>query len=305
MFPRAAAVDCGTNSLRLLIAERTPDGVVDVRRDTRVVRLGEGVDATGEFAPAALERTFAQLDVYAAAIREAGVPPTATRFVATSAARDVSNRTEFFAGVRARLGIDGEVLDGRTEAELSFAGAVAGFEGLPGPILVTDLGGGSTELVLGTPERIEYAVSLDIGAVRLRERFLRNDPPLAGEIEGARAYVDQLLDDSGVPFSYASTWLGVAGTFSSLAVHDAGLDRYVRDVVHGHRLPAERLAELNNFVLTRDIAGLIEQMPVLEPGRAAVLCGGTLIAERLAARIPVPATVSESDILDGLVASLW
>ncbi|WP_026925873.1 Ppx/GppA phosphatase family protein [Granulicoccus phenolivorans] len=305
MFPRAAAIDCGTNSLRLLIAERTPAGVVDVRRDTRVVRLGEGVDATGEFAPAALARTFAQLEVYAAAVRAAGVSAPAIRCVATSAARDVANRAEFFAGVRERLGVEVEVLPGQTEAELSFAGAVAGFTELAGPVLVTDLGGGSTELVLGVSGRIDHAVSLDIGAVRLRERFLRNDPPRADEIEGARAYVDAQLDASGVPFLGASTWLGVAGTFSSLAVFDLGLDRYVRDRVHGHRISRARLAELNDFVLTREIAELIELMPGLEPGRAAVLCGGTLIAERLAARIDVAATVSESDILDGLVASLW
>jgi excisionase family DNA binding protein len=191
---RVAAVDCGTNSIRLLIAERGPDGrLVELERRTDIVRLGQGVDATGEFHPDALARTFAATDGYAGLIKDAGVPVDKIDFVATSAARDAGNREAFFTGIEERLGVRPEVISGDREAELSFTGALSGMPpGVgPGPVLVMDIGGGSTELILGDRDgTILAARSLDVGSVRLTERFLGAGPPPPADLDRAAEYVD-------------------------------------------------------------------------------------------------------------------
>ena len=191
---RVAAIDCGTNSIRLLVAEKGVDGsMVEIDRRLQLVRLGQGVDATGEVHPDALARTFAAIDDHAAVIREFGCEKV--RFVATSAARDARNRDAFFEGVRSRLGVDAEIIPGTEEAELSFQGAIGGVGASQGPVLVIDIGGGSTELITGsTSGAISHAISLNVGSVRLKERFLHSDPATEEEIDEAAAFIDGLLD---------------------------------------------------------------------------------------------------------------
>ncbi len=297
-----AAVDCGTNSVRLLIAARSASGFVEVDRDLHLTRLGQGVDATGEFHPDALARTFAGLDDFAARIARAGA--TRVRLVATSAARDAANRAAFFAGVRARLGVDAEVISGEEEARLSFAGATSALPGAAAPLLVMDIGGGSTELVLGdAPDAVAAAVSVDAGSVRLRERFLASDPPTNAEVTAATAYIDRLLDASGIDIGAARTWFGTGGTATSLSALAMGLPAYDRAVVHGSVVSRDNIRALADRLLAMPVADVLA-LPTMEPGRADVICGGALICARIAERAHVDLTVSEADILDGLVADL-
>jgi exopolyphosphatase / guanosine-5'-triphosphate,3'-diphosphate pyrophosphatase len=303
---RVAAVDCGTNSIRLLVAEAGPDGgLVELDRRTEIVRLGQGVDATGEFHPDALERTFAATDAYAALIRDAGVPSSRIRFVATSASRDARNREVFFAGIRDRLGVTPEVITGDTEAQLSFAGALSRVQPPAEPVLVMDIGGGSTELIVGNAEGVvQSAVSLDIGSVRLTERFLRTNPPASEAVEEAAAYVDGLLDGTGVDFPAIGTWIGVAGTATTLAGVHLQLERYDREQVHGAVIPVPDLHALFDRLASCTVAQ-IRALPSMHPGRADVVTAGTLIAVRIADRLPVAGLlVSESDILDGTALEL-
>ena len=296
-----AAIDCGTNSIRLLVARGTADAFVEVERALHLTRLGQGVDASGRFHPDALRRTFAAVDDYAARIADAGA--RRVRFVATSAARDAANREEFFAGIRERLGVDAEVISGEEEAALSFAGAVSALPGTPVPALVVDLGGGSTELVLGGADGVEASASADMGSVRLRERFLRADPPDADQVAAATAYVDGLLDASGVDIGRARTWLGVGGTATSLSALVQGLTVYDRRRVHGSVVARADLQALAARLLAMPVAEVLA-LPTMQPGRADVICAGALICARVAARASVDLTVSEADILDGLVAGL-
>lgn len=243
-----AAIDCGTNTIRLLVA----DGDRTLVRAERIVRLGEGVDATGVLAPAALARTFAAVDEYAALIVAHGA--ATVRFAATSAARDARNAHELDAGVRARLGTAVEVLTGDREARLSFLGAVAG-AGMAGPVLVTDIGGGSTELVVGDPDgTVAWARSLNIGAVRLRERFLPSDPPAPGEVAAARAYADRLLDALDLPWGDIATWVGVAGTFTTAAALELGLPAYDPARVDRAHLDPSAVERLVAHCLTTPVA---------------------------------------------------
>ncbi len=214
-----AAIDCGTNSIRLLIAKPQPGGgLEDLDRRTEIVRLGQGVDATGEFHPDALRRTFAVVEQYAKLINEAGVPTDHVHFVATSASRDAKNRDEFFDGVQRRLGVQPDVISGDKEAQLSFLGALSRVRPTGEPVLVMDIGGGSTELITGSAQGdLQSAISLDIGSVRLTERFLKISPPAPDDLERAAHYVDQLLDGAGVDFGSIGTWIGVAGTATTLA----------------------------------------------------------------------------------------
>ena len=303
---RVAAVDCGTNSIRLLIAEPGPDGgLVELDRRTEVVRLGQGVDATGEFHPDALTRTFAATDAYAALIRDAGVPSGRIRFVATSASRDARNREVFFAGIRERLGVTPEVISGDTEAQLSFVGALSRVTPPAEPVLVIDIGGGSTELIVGSAGGdVASAVSLDIGSVRLTERFLSAHPPAPDAVATATAHVDALLDTTGVDFAAVGTWIGVAGTATTLAGVHLGLERYDRERVHGSVIGLADLGAL----FTRLLGSTVEQikaLPSMHPGRADVVTAGTLIAVRIAERLHVEGwLVSESDILDGTALDL-
>lgn len=302
---RVAAIDCGTNSFRLLIAERGPDsGLVELTRELEIVRLGQGVDATGELHPDALARTFGAAERYAARLRTYAVPPERTRIVATSAARDARNVADFYAGMTARLGVRPEVISGAEEARLSFSGALSGVPvAAARSVLVMDIGGGSTELVLG--ERaggIAHAVSLDIGSVRLTERFGLVGPVSLAARAAATAYVDALLD--GLDWLLGiDTWIGVAGTVTTVSALVQELPAYDRARVHGSVVTTDELAGL----LER-LAGLtaeqIRGLGAMEPGRADVITAGTLIADRIARRVGRPMLVSETDILDGIALGL-
>jgi exopolyphosphatase/guanosine-5'-triphosphate,3'-diphosphate pyrophosphatase len=297
-----AVIDCGTNTIRLLIAQPGVSGLVTLRRELRYVRLGQGVDATGQFNPEALARTFAATEEYAALIVAAGVDRV--RFLATSAARDVSNREEFFAGVEARLGVRPEVISGQTEARFSFRGALAGGPVTATDVLVTDIGGGSTEVIVGHGDgQVEASQSFDIGSVRLRERFLHDDPPTGQQIGAARDFVRQVFDDNpwwqSAQRSAAPVWLGVAGTSTSLAAMLAGLVVYDPTVVHNARVEVADIVTLSERLLRLTVAETMRQYPILARQRAEVICAGGLIAAELAVRIGRDMIVRETDILDG------
>jgi len=303
---RVAAVDCGTNSLRLLIADLGPDGgLVERERRTEIVRLGQGVDATGQFHPDALQRTFAVVDAYAERIHAAGVPVDRIHFVATSAARDARNREEFFTGVLDRLGVMPDVISGDREARLSFTGALSGVRVTEEPVLVMDIGGGSTELIVGSAVgTMTSATSLDIGSVRVTERFLEAGPPDPAAVVAATAYIDGLLDGSGVDFASIRTWIGVAGTATTLAGVHLGLPEYDRARVHGLLIPADQVAALLEQLRSLTVEQ-IRALPSMHPGRADVITGGTLIASRVGARTSAAGMlVSETDILDGIALEL-
>jgi exopolyphosphatase/guanosine-5'-triphosphate,3'-diphosphate pyrophosphatase len=301
-----AAVDCGTNSLRLLIADLGPDGgLVERERCTEIVRLGQGVDATGEFHPDALRRTFAVVAAYAERIRAAEVPVDRIHFVATSAARDARNRDEFFTGVLDRLGVMPDVISGDREARLSFTGALSGVRVTEEPVLVMDIGGGSTELIVGSAVgTMTSAISLDIGSVRMTERFLEAGPPTPEAVAAATAYIDDLLDRSGVDFGSIRTWIGVAGTATTLAGVHLGLPQYDRARVHGLLLTSDQVADWARRLQSMTVEQ-IRALPSMHPGRADVITGGTLIASRVGARTSAPGmVVSETDILDGIALEL-
>jgi len=301
---RVAVIDCGTNTIRLLVADPGRGmGLSEVDRRLELVRLGQGVDATRRFHPDALARTFAAVDTYAARIRELGVDQV--RFLATSAARDVSNRDEFFDGVRDRLGVDVDVITGDEEARLSFLGALSGGPVSAGPVLVMDVGGGSTELILGDLDgSVRVARSLDMGSVRIRERFLAGDPPTAAEVGAARAFVDQLLDSSGIPMAEAATWIGVAGTTTSLSAISQGLTAYDRTRVHNSIVAVDEITRLSEQLLATPVDEVLAAYPMLQRLRAEVICAGALIVEQVAARVGEPMTVRETDILDGATLEL-
>jgi exopolyphosphatase / guanosine-5'-triphosphate,3'-diphosphate pyrophosphatase len=303
---RVAAIDCGTNSIRLLIAE--PDGsggLKDVERHLEVVRLGQGVDASGEFHPDALERTFVAVDQYAELIKIADVPAEKVHFVATSATRDVKNRNSFFTGIQERLGVLPDVISGETEARLSFEGALSRVAPEAEPVLVMDIGGGSTELITGsTAGDMHTAISIDVGSVRVTERFLKQHPVPDDDLVLAAAYVDELLVGSGVDFASIGTWIGVAGTVTTLAGVYLELQHYDRDRVHGTVIPVPAVEELLHRLVTLTVEE-IRALPSMHPGRADVITGGALVEARVAARLKVPELiVSESDILDGIALQL-
>ncbi len=299
--PLLAAVDCGTNSVRLLVSRLVDGRLVEVDRRLHLTRLGQGVDATGEFHPEALARTLDAMADFGAELDELGV--THRRVVATSAARDARNSAEFFDGVRSRLGVDAEIIPGEEEARLSYAGAVGALPDVAQPVLVMDIGGGSTELVLGSDGRVLHAISLDIGSVRARERFLHGDPPTPEEVAAATAHIDGLLDDSGIDFAAVATWVGVGGTVTSLSALVQRLETYDRSRVHGSVVTTGELETLGLRLLAMPVAEVAD-LPTMVPGRADVICGGALIARRVASRLAPALTVSEADILDGLVLGL-
>lgn len=295
-----AAIDCGTNTIKLLVGD-LPDVAV---RESRMVRLGQGVDATGRLAPEALERAFGAIDEYAALVAEHGAERI--RFCATSATRDAENSAEFTAGVRERLGIDPEVLSGEEEARLAFAGAVRGTGGSgPEPVLVIDIGGGSTELILGTRAGgPEAACSMDIGSVRLHERELGGDPPTAEQVAACVAAIDAALDDCPVDPAEAAAVIGVAGTITTVAAGTLGLPAYDRDLIHGQVLEVDAV---DRTVQTLVDATREQRLALgyVHPGRADVIDAGALILSRVLRRTTVPAiTVAETDILDGIAWSL-
>jgi len=310
---RVAAVDCGTNSLRLLVAERAADGrVVELTRRTEIVRLGEGVDRTGRLAPEALRRTAVVLADYAGTCRALSV--SALRMVATSATRDAANQGEFATLVRGVLGVEPDVISGTEEAELSFAGALAKLPELPGPCLVVDIGGGSTEFVLGRVDRtsssgastVDASVSVDLGCVRLTERYLRGDPPPPSEVDTALAEVRRGMAQAAdtVPLRAAATFVGLAGTVTTIAALALDLPAYDRARIHHARIPYEQVAAVTGRLLAmtrRERAAL----PVMHPGRADVIAAGALILrEAMAATGRDEVVVSEHDLLDGIVGAL-
>ncbi|MGH3415512.1 MAG: exopolyphosphatase [Actinocrinis sp.] len=314
MSTRVAAIDCGTNSIRLLVTDLDPAGKDgsgaaehELVRRMEIVRLGQGVDATGRLAPEALQRTFAACDDYAAQIRSLGA--ARVRFVATSATRDAANRDEFFDGVRARLGVEPEVITGDEEAALSFTGATRAVAASGGshatPYLVIDIGGGSTEFVLGD-RAVQAAHSVDIGSVRLTERHFAQDPPSAGQIAAATADIDAGIAQAAalVPIDLAGTLVGVAGSVTTIAAISLGLTQYDRERVHLSRLSAPTVRRVADELLA---AGRAQRAAdkAIHPGRVDVIAAGALILARIVDRLGLAeVVVSEHDILDGIALSL-
>jgi exopolyphosphatase/guanosine-5'-triphosphate,3'-diphosphate pyrophosphatase len=295
---RVAAIDCGTNSIRLLVAdaERT------LHREMRIVRLGQDVDRTGSLAPEAIERCRAALADYAAVIGEHDV--SRVRMVATSALRDAGNRADFVAMVRATLGVEPEVVSGPAEAALSYRGAVGTLPDLSGPVLLLDLGGGSTELVLG-PEPLR-AHSMDVGSVRLTERHLRDDPPTPGQVEAAVADVRAALDEAArdVPLGTGAPLVGVAGTVTTVAALALGLERYDSAAIHATRLSAAQITNVTDRLLSLDHAGRAAHA-VIHPGRVDVIAAGALVLRTVVEYLHASEVhVSEHDILDGIALSI-
>jgi exopolyphosphatase / guanosine-5'-triphosphate,3'-diphosphate pyrophosphatase len=320
MTQRVAAIDCGTNSLRLLIADLDAGGrtLTDVARRMEIVRLGQGVDATGRLAPDALERTFRVLGEYESQIQESGA--SAVRMVATSATRDASNAAEFVGGVMDILGVRPEVISGDEEARLSFTGATAELAPAepasaelssgdrPGPpYLVVDIGGGSTEFVLGDPASADLAgISVDIGCVRLTERYLHADPPSAEQISAATADIDRKLGAvmDVVPVSEARTLVGLAGSVTTVTAIGLGLGVYDPYRTHHARIPASTVHQVTELLLS---IGHAERAAIgaLHPGRVDVIGAGALILDRVMKRCGFDELVaSEHDILDGIAWSL-
>ena len=296
---RLAGVDIGTNTVRLLIADVTDDGLRDVARRTVVVGLGRGLDATGALSEEAMARAEAALARFGAEISGAGV--TAARAVATSASRDASNADEFMDRAAAALGVRPEVITGEEEAALGFGAAPAAVAG-DGPFLVIDPGGGSTEFVFGT-ESPEYAASIDIGSVRLTDRHLPDRPASAEQLDRARAAASEAMGAVTLPGSPATT-IGVAGTFTSLAAMHQVLPAHDRDRVHGTVLSQ---ADLDAMALW--LAGLTVErtarIPSLDPGRAPVILAGAVVASEAVRHVGAHrVVVSEFDLLDGVVRSL-
>lgn len=310
---RVAAIDCGTNTIRLLVADVVENRLDEVTREAVIVRLGQGVDRTGELAPAPLARTLEQTRRYAATCEKLGVQ--AVRYVATSATRDARNREQFAAGVRDAIGVDPEVVTGDEEAALSFRGAV-GVLGAryPGPFLVVDLGGGSTELVLGESAP-RAAVSMDVGSVRLTERHLHSDPPTADEVAAARADVAAALDAAAgvVPLAETATLVGLAGTITTVTAHVLGLPAYDRTRIDAAALPVDAVLAACDDLLCRPRAARAA-LGFMHPGRVDVIGAGALVWHDVVARVRDAVAAggrrldtvltSEHDILDGIAWSV-
>ncbi len=301
---RVAAIDCGTNSIRLLIADRIGDTLLELHREMRVVRLGQGVDATGRFADDAIARTLAACDDYAAICRDRGVQHI--RFVATSATRDAANRDVFIDGVRARLGVEPEVIPGAEEAALSFAGATRELLGSePAPYLVVDIGGGSTEFVVGerTPDA---ARSVNIGCVRMTERHALGGHADPAATEAAIADIDAAiaLARSSVPVERARTVVAVAGSATTVAAMALDLPAYDAAAIHRTRLTLAQVQAASEAFLTMD-ADERRALPYMHPGRVDVIPAGALILRRVMETAGFDEVlISEHDILDGIAWSM-
>ncbi|WP_328440254.1 Ppx/GppA family phosphatase [Streptomyces sp. NBC_00444] len=306
---RVAAIDCGTNSIRLLVADVDPQSgqLVDLDRRMTIVRLGQGVDRTGRLAPEALERTFAACREYAAVIKEHGAERL--RFVATSASRDAENRDEFVRGVLDILGVEPEVISGDLEAEFSFTGAtkeLAGSDHLDKPYLVVDIGGGSTEFVVGE-EHVRAARSVDVGCVRMTERHLVrdgvvSDPPGDEQIAAMRADIDAALDlaEETVPLREARTLVGLAGSVTTVSAIAQDLPEYDPVAIHHSRVSHDRVREITERLLHSTHAERAA-IPSMHPGRVDVIGAGALVLLSIMERIGAEeVVVSEHDILDGI-----
>ncbi|CAN5331165.1 Ppx/GppA phosphatase family protein [soil metagenome] len=312
-MPRVAAIDCGTNSLRLLITDLSQAGSgkppAEVLRRMEIVRLGAGVDRTGELAPEAIERTRIALTGYAAQIADLGVERV--RMVATSATRDARNRGDFEAMVTELLGRPAEVITGTEEAALSFLGATASLpmldENPPAPYLVVDIGGGSTEFVLGTETAtVTASMSVDIGCVRLTERHLASDPPTPDEIGAAEFDIRVALDSvlEAVPVRQPLTLIGLAGSVTTVAAVALGLPAYDAGAIQHSRIPVGAVRSTTAGLLTMSRAQRAA-LPVMHPGRVDVIGAGALILRVIMDAWEIDSVlVSEHDILDGIAASL-
>jgi exopolyphosphatase/guanosine-5'-triphosphate,3'-diphosphate pyrophosphatase len=305
---RVAAIDCGTNSIRLLVADVVDGWLRDVTREMRIVRLGEGVDRTGAFSDGALERTFAALDDYAAQIRSLDVERV--RMVATSATRDASNREVFVDGVSARLGVAPDVVPGSEEASLSFAGATADLSssgaGLREPFLVCDIGGGSTEFVLGSSAGVSASISVDVGCVRMTERHLHDDPPSPSQVDEARADIDAAIARAAevVPLDDAETLIGLAGSVTTVVALALRLSAYDPARIHHARISADEVGEVTGRLLAMTRAERAA-LPVMHEGRVDVIGAGALVLHRIMERGGFDSVVaSEHDILDGIALSI-
>lgn len=309
---RVGAVDCGTNSIRLLVADIDDAGrLVDVERTMRIVRLGQGVDVSGRIADDAMARTLEAARDYAATCEQLGCE--AVRFVATSASRDASNAQTFIDGVAdafAHWGIAPEVVSGDEEAQLSFRGATIDLHGsdAPKPYLVVDLGGGSTEFVRGV-DSVEAAISMNIGCVRMTERHLRSDPPTPQEIDAALVDINAAIDEAArsVDFAGIGSLVGLAGSVTTITANALHLTDYDKDAIHGARLPVQQVVDSCDQLLlaTREERAAL---PFMHPGRVDVIGAGALvwrtIVQRVTAESGIEQTItSEKDILDGIALS--
>ena len=307
---RVAAIDCGTNSIRLLVADLDPEtgAITDLDRRMVINRLGQGVDRTGRLAPEALERTFAACREYAGVIAEHKVAPDRIRFVATSASRDAENSDEYTEGVRGILGVAPEVVSGEEEARLSFVGATKKLTGgqFPAPYLVFDLGGGSTEFVLGTDD-VQAARSVDIGCVRLTERhFAGAELPTLGQISAAKAHIRGELDKAAevVPLTGAATLVGLAGTVTTVSAIALELPEYDSERIHHSRISRDDVAEIAGRLLASTHAERAA-IPAMHPGRVDVIAAGALeLLEIMTRTGAAEVVVSEHDILDGIAWSI-
>ena len=300
---RVAAIDCGTNSVRLLIADIEGNNFREVIRTMEIVRLGQGVDQTGQFHPDAIARTLAAVDLFAAEIAKRGVQKI--RFCATSATRDATNRYLFVDGVRERLGIELEVISGEEEAALSFAGAIQELPQSDGPFLVVDIGGGSTEFVFGTKE-VEAAKSVNIGCVRMSERHFTNDPATPEQVEAARKDIQGAIATAAslVPITDAKTLIAVAGTATTVAAAALELTEYDRYAIHLSRISTDQVHNASQMFLTKNREDRLK-LGYMHPGRVDVIpAGGLILSEIMKATGASEFVASESDILDGIARSL-
>jgi exopolyphosphatase/guanosine-5'-triphosphate,3'-diphosphate pyrophosphatase len=300
---RVAAIDCGTNSIRLLIADVDGDNFREISREMEIVRLGQGVDKTGEFHPDAIARALAAVDKYANEIARRGV--TKVRFCATSATRDARNRSIFVEGVRQRLGVEPEVISGSQEAELSFMGATKELPESLAPFLVVDIGGGSTEFVIGT-RVVNAARSVNIGCVRMTERHFSSDPISSYEIEAARADIQSAIAEAAreVDIKSAKSVVAVAGTATTVAAAALELVHYDRHAIHLSRISAEKTAEVSQMFLAMKRQERAE-LGYMHPGRVDVIAAGALVlSEIMKATGAKEFIASETDILDGIAWNL-
>ena len=300
---RVAAIDCGTNSIRLLIADIDGSNFREVVRDMEIVRLGQGVDQTGQFHPDAIARTLTAVDKFAAEIAKRGVEKI--RFCATSATRDATNRHLFVDGVRQRLGIELEVISGDEEAALSFAGAIKDLAPSNGPFLVVDIGGGSTEFVFGT-STVEAARSVNIGCVRMTERHFASDPVTTAQLELARTDIQAAIAQAAaiVPITKAKTLVAVAGTATTVAAAALNLPEYDRYAIHLSRISAQQTHDAATMFATKTREQRLS-LGYMHPGRVDVIAAGSLVlSEIMKATGAAEFVASESDILDGMAFSL-
>jgi exopolyphosphatase / guanosine-5'-triphosphate,3'-diphosphate pyrophosphatase len=302
---RVAAIDCGTNSIRLLVADVTHDAAAggaasttEIVREMRIVRLGQGVDSSGRLAQDAIDRTLQATREYAELIAMLGADQV--RFCATSAARDAENADEFAVGVESILGVPPQVLTGEQEAQASFVGATRGLA--PEHALVVDIGGGSTELVAGFGSDVEWSTSLDIGSVRLTERHLQSDPPPVAEVTDCMNHIDSVVGPAVEGLGPVASIVGVAGTITTVAAHALALPTYDRQAIHGARLPVDEVKSACLSLVRMTVADR-RALPFMHPGRADVIGGGALILDRVLELLPLDTdtiVISEHDILDGI-----